>query len=150
MISFLQLKKRKEKEKEIRKNKRSKIKDGKNKVIFSFTTTDRKTFDFSDDIKLLNFAEGLYKGDLSFAEAEKEQEEMLKKSNELIRRSDPLTAGNRLSDENKNMMQILVKNSEEIYRLKNKIIDKIKREIKGETKSDSSKKDKKIEEFKLH
>ena len=144
------MKKRKEKEKEIRKNKRSKIKDEKNKVIFSFTTADRKTFDFSNDIKLLNFAEGLYKGDLSFAEAEKGQEEMLKKSNELIRRSDPLTAGNRLSDENKNMMQILVKNSEEIYRLKNKIIDKIKREIKGETKSDSGKKDKKIEEFKLH
>ena len=144
------MKKRKEKEKEIRKNKRSKIKDEKNKVIFSFTTADRKTFDFSNDIKLLNFAEGLYKGDLSFAEAEKEQEEMLKKSNELIRRSDPLTAGNRLSDENKNMMQILVKNSEEIYRLKNKIIDKIKREMKGETKSDSGKKDKKIEEFKLH
>ena len=90
------------------------------------------------------------KGYLSFDEAEKEQAEMLEKVNELKRRSDALTAGNKLSSENKNMMQILAKNSEEIYRLKNKITDKIEREIKGVTKNDSGKEYKKTEKLKLH
>ena len=71
------------KEKEIRKNKKIKKKEDKDKAIFSYTATDGKPFDFSDDTKLLNFAEDLYRQDLSFDEAKEEQKNMLEKINEL-------------------------------------------------------------------
>ena len=65
-----------DKELEIRKNKRSKKEKDRNDSIFNYTATDGKEFDFTEEIKLLNFAEDLYKGNLTFDEAEKEQEEM--------------------------------------------------------------------------
>ena len=64
----------KNKEREIRKNKRSKKKEDRDKAILSYIATEA-----TEDAILLNFAEDLYKGDLTFDEAEKEQENMLKK-----------------------------------------------------------------------
>ena len=72
-------KEKKDKEKEIRNNKRSKEKEDRDKIIFNYTATDGKEFDFTEDIKLLNLAEDLYKENLTFDEAEEEQKEMLKK-----------------------------------------------------------------------
>ena len=61
----------KDKEKEIRNNKRSKIKQERDKIIFNCRATDGTPFYFSDD---------LYKKNLTFDEAEEEQKEMLKRS----------------------------------------------------------------------
>ena len=64
------------KEKEIRKNKSRKKREEKDRAIFNYRATDDTPFCFSDDKKLLNFAEDLYKQDLSLDEAKEEQEEM--------------------------------------------------------------------------
>ena len=89
---LLQLEKKiKDKGKEIRNNKRSKKIEDKNKAIFNYTVIDGKEFDFTDNIKLLNFAEDLYKEILTFDEAREEQKEMLKKINDLKRGIYPRT-----------------------------------------------------------
>ena len=69
----------KDKEKEIRRNKRSKGKKDNDKAIFNYRATDDTPFYFSNDTKLLNFAEDFYQQDLSFDEVKEEQKEMLKK-----------------------------------------------------------------------
>ena len=80
----------KDKKNEIRKKKRSKNKDDKDKAIFNYTASDGTEFDFTEDIKLLNFPEDLYKRELTFNEAEKGQEEMIK-INDLKKRIKPRT-----------------------------------------------------------
>ena len=74
----------------------------------------------------MNFAEDLYKGDLSFDEAKKEQEEMLKKINELKKRIKP-AAGSGPKKSNKEKMENVVTNAEVIYNFRNKIINTIKK-----------------------
>ena len=70
----------KKRESEIRIPKTNKKKEDKDEPIFSYTATDGKTFDFNDDVKLLNFVEDLYRKGLSFDEAKEDQEEVLKKN----------------------------------------------------------------------
>ena len=64
-------------------NQRSKKEEDRNKAILGYAATDGKSFDFTEYAKLLSFAEDLYKGDLKFHKAEKEQENMLEKINKL-------------------------------------------------------------------
>ena len=73
----------KDKENEIKKKESSKNKDDKDKAIFNYTASDGTENDFTEDIKLLNFPEDLYKRKLTFDVAEKEQEEMIKKISDL-------------------------------------------------------------------
>ena len=85
-----------EKKLKIKKNKLEIIRDvkkieDKNKAIFNYTATDGKELDFTEDIKLLNFAEDLYKENLTFDEAREEQKQMLNKINELKKRINPRT-----------------------------------------------------------
>ena len=54
--------------------------------IFNYKATDGTPFDFDDYTKLLNFAEDLYKENLTFDEAKKEQIEMFRKINKLKKR----------------------------------------------------------------
>ena len=134
----------KDKEKEIRKNKRSKVKEEKDKVIFNYRATDDTPFYFSDDTKLLSFAENLYKEDLSFDEAKEDQEEMLKKINELKKRIKPQTGpGSKKS--NKEKLENLANNAEDLYILKNKIIKIIEKEMGYSSKSDVKTEDKNVD-----
>ena len=81
----------KDKEQKIRKNKGSKDKNKNDKAIFSYIATDGKEFDFTKDIKLLNLSEDLYKGNLTFDEAEEELKAMFKNITELRKRVNPRT-----------------------------------------------------------
>ena len=115
----------------IRKNKSRKKKEEKDRAIFNYSAADDTPFCFSDDTKLLNFAEDLYKQDLPFDEAKKEQEEMKKtkkkqKLKALKKRIKP-SAGPRPNKSNKEIMENVVKNAEGIYRLRKKIVYEIKR-----------------------
>ena len=69
----------------------------------------------------------MYKKDLRFDEAEEDQKEMLKKINELKKIIKPPT-GPKPKKSNKEKMENVVKNSEEIYNFKNNIINIIKKE----------------------
>ena len=82
-------------------NKRSKNEEDRNKDIFSYAATDGKSFDFTEDAKLLNFAEDLYKADLKFDEAEKEQENMLEKIDKLKKRINLITGSRKPKESNK-------------------------------------------------
>ena len=79
----------KDKEKEIRKNRRSKVKEETDKATFNYRATDDTPFYFGIYTHLLTFAEDVYKKELSFDKAKEEQEEILKKNNELKKRIDP-------------------------------------------------------------
>ena len=75
----------------------------------------------------MTFAEDLYKKELSFDEAEEEQEEILKKINELTKRIDPIAGSRKPKKINKDKMKNVFKNTEDIYLFRNKIINKIKK-----------------------
>ena len=81
----------KKKESDI-KNK-SKSNDGKEKkqVVFVYAITNNVTYHFSKYTHLMNFAEGVYKKELSLNEAKDEQKEMLKKFEDLEKRTNPRT-----------------------------------------------------------
>ena len=62
----------------------------------------------------MTFAEDVYKRELSFDEAEEEQEEMLKKINELKRSIDP-PGSRKPKKTNKDKMENVAKHAEDIY-----------------------------------
>ena len=69
------------------------------KAIFNFTATDRTPFNFSDYKNFMKFAQRIFTGRLSFEEAEKEQNQMLIKIEELEKRA--YNKSSRLSDKNR-------------------------------------------------
>ena len=69
-----------DKEDEIIDNRKSKVQEEIDKAVFNFTTSDRTRYYFSDYTNLMKFAQNIYTGKLSFEEAEKEQENMLKQN----------------------------------------------------------------------
>ena len=91
----------KDKEREIRNNTRSEKEEDRNKSIFKYRATDGKRFDFNDEKNFLNFAEDLYKRNLTFDEAEKEQEKIFEAINELEKRINPRTGSGPKEDNKK-------------------------------------------------
>ena len=71
----------KEKENEIRNNRRSKKEEDRNKSIFHYRATDGNFFYFDYEKKFLNFAEDLYKGKITFDEAKEDQEKIKQSMN---------------------------------------------------------------------
>ena len=102
----------------------------KKKFFFPYTATDNTPFDFSDYIRLINFAEDVYKNDLSYDEAREEQKKMQKKIEDFKKRANPskgIEPKKIIIDKN------VIKNADDIYELRNKIISEIKKAEKGES-----------------